>query len=167
MVSFSFFFLGPLLQHLEVPRLGVELKLQLPPEPQPHRIQATFVTYTTAHINVGSLTDWARPEIESASSWILAAFLTCWATIGTLISYFNSHFSSQWTQTTMLCTLESLFCGCHVQWRFLYPCPSWLFPGKKFPSFLLCLTPSKIILRHSSGQFWEAVHDHDSLSLLL
>ena len=28
--SFSFFFLGPHLQHMEVPRLGVELELQLP-----------------------------------------------------------------------------------------------------------------------------------------
>ena len=29
-ITFFFFFLGPLLQHIEVPRLGVELELQLP-----------------------------------------------------------------------------------------------------------------------------------------
>ena len=37
-------FLGPHLQHMEVPRLGVELELQL------------SAVYTTAHSNVGSLT---------------------------------------------------------------------------------------------------------------
>ena len=40
-------FLGPILQHIEVPRLGVELELWL---------QATSATYTTAHGNVVSLT---------------------------------------------------------------------------------------------------------------
>ena len=32
--------------------------------------------YTTAHGNTGSLTHWARPGIESASSWILVRFLS-------------------------------------------------------------------------------------------
>ena len=36
-------FLGPHLQHIEVPRLGVELELQLP-------------AYSRAHSNAGSLT---------------------------------------------------------------------------------------------------------------
>ena len=42
-----FFFLGLHLGHKEVPRLGVELELQLQPTPQPwqHRIQATPTTY--------------------------------------------------------------------------------------------------------------------------
>ena len=40
---FFFFFLGPYLQHMEVPRLGVESELQL-------------LTYTTAHSNAGPLT---------------------------------------------------------------------------------------------------------------
>ena len=46
-------------QHMEVPRLGVKLELQLP---QPHQcqIQATPATYITAHGNSGSLTHWAR-----------------------------------------------------------------------------------------------------------
>ena len=61
--SFIFVSLGPHLQHMEVPRLGVELKLQL---------QA----YTTAHCNAGSLTHWARPGIEPASSWILVRFVS-------------------------------------------------------------------------------------------
>ena len=43
---------------VEVPRLGVELELQLLayPQPQQHRIQAASATYTTAHGNAVSLT---------------------------------------------------------------------------------------------------------------
>ena len=36
---FSFFLLGPHLQHMEVPRLGVQLELQLRPTPQPQHCQ--------------------------------------------------------------------------------------------------------------------------------
>ena len=38
--------------------------------------RATSPTYTTAHSNTRSLTHWARPGIESASSWILVKFIT-------------------------------------------------------------------------------------------
>ena len=48
---------------MDVPELGVELKLQLP-------------AYATAHGNAASLTHWARPGIKPASSWILVGFLT-------------------------------------------------------------------------------------------
>ena len=43
------------------------------------------MTYPTAHGNVGSLTHWARPGIEPASSWILVGFVSFWATMGTLL----------------------------------------------------------------------------------
>ena len=49
--------------HMEVPRLGAELKLQL-------------LAYTTAHSNAGCLTYWARPGIEPVSLWILVRFAT-------------------------------------------------------------------------------------------
>ena len=39
-------------------------------------IQATSVTYTTAHGNAGSLTQSARPGIKSVSSWILVRFVS-------------------------------------------------------------------------------------------
>ena len=39
-------------------------------------IWAASVTYTTARGNAGSLTHWARPGIELASSWILFRFLS-------------------------------------------------------------------------------------------
>ena len=42
---FFFFFLGPHLQHMDVPRLGVELD----PIPQQFGIRAVSATYTAAH----------------------------------------------------------------------------------------------------------------------
>ena len=47
---------------MEVSRLGVKSELQVP-------------AYSTAHSNAGSLTYWARPEIELRSSWILFGLL--------------------------------------------------------------------------------------------
>ena len=57
------FFLGPHPQHMEVPRPGVKLELQL-------------LAYSTAHSNAGSLTYWARPRVEPASSWIRVRFIS-------------------------------------------------------------------------------------------
>ena len=53
-----FLFLGPLLRHMEVPRLGVELDLQLPAYTTATAMldPRVSVTYTTAHSNAGSLT---------------------------------------------------------------------------------------------------------------
>ena len=55
--------LGPHLRHMEVPRLGVQLELQLP-------------AYTAAHGNAKSLTHWARPGIEPTTSWFLVGFVS-------------------------------------------------------------------------------------------
>uniref|UniRef100_A0A287B0R0 von Willebrand factor A domain-containing protein 8 n=1 Tax=Sus scrofa TaxID=9823 RepID=A0A287B0R0_PIG len=59
----SFFLLGLHPWHMEVPRLGVELDLQLP-------------ACTTAHSNAGSLTHWVRPGMEAVSSWMLVRFVS-------------------------------------------------------------------------------------------
>ena len=61
--------LGLHLRHMEVPRLGVELELQL-------------LVCITACGNSGSLTHWLRPGIESSFSRIQVRFLACWATTG-------------------------------------------------------------------------------------
>ena len=45
-VLFCFCFLGLYIWHMEVPRLGVESKLQPTPQPQQHQIQAVSVTTT-------------------------------------------------------------------------------------------------------------------------
>ena len=39
------------------------------------QIQAASATYTTAYGNAGSLTHWAGPGFEPASSWILVGFI--------------------------------------------------------------------------------------------
>ena len=63
---------------MEVPRLGVESELQLLTCTQPQQlgIWALSVTYITAQGNSGSLTHWARPEIEPVPSWIQVGFIT-------------------------------------------------------------------------------------------
>ena len=52
------FFLGPCLQHMEVPRLGVKSELQLPGLPHGHSMQDPhpICNLYTAHGNAGSLT---------------------------------------------------------------------------------------------------------------
>ena len=50
--------------------------LQPMPKPQQCQIQATSATYTTAHGNTRSLTHWARPGIEPATSCLLVGFVS-------------------------------------------------------------------------------------------
>ena len=76
-ISFFFFFLRPHLLLMDVPRLGVELELQLQPVPQSQQcwIWAPSVNYAAACSHAGSLTHWMRPGIEPASlqgqHWVL------------------------------------------------------------------------------------------------
>ena len=44
-------------------------------QPQPCQVQATSVTYITAHGNTRSLIHWVRPGIKPASSWILVVLV--------------------------------------------------------------------------------------------
>ena len=46
------------------------------PEPQQCQIQVESVTYTTAHSDTGSLTHWARPGMEPATSSFLIRFIS-------------------------------------------------------------------------------------------
>jgi len=75
------------------------------PEPQQHGIWATSVTYTTAHGNAGSLTHWARPGIELATSWVLVGFVNHCAITGT--PFFFSFFFVDFLMMAILT---------HVRW---------------------------------------------------
>ena len=85
--SFFFFFpfLGPLLWHMEVPRIELNQSCSRwpTPEPQERGIGAASVTYTTAHDNTESLTHWARPGIKPSTSWFPVRFVNHWATMAT------------------------------------------------------------------------------------
>ena len=72
-----FIFSVPHLQHMEVPRLGVDWSCRCWPTPEPQKcgIQATSATYATAFGNARSLTHWARPGIEPATSWFPVVFV--------------------------------------------------------------------------------------------
>ena len=73
-----FFFLGLHLQHMEVPRLGIQSELLLPAYATATAMpdQVASVTYTTAHGNARSLTPWARPVIKPSTSWFLVGFVS-------------------------------------------------------------------------------------------
>ena len=73
-VCLFFLFLGPHLRDMDVPRLGVESEPI--PQPQQRQIQAASVTYITARGITGSLTCWARPGIETASSRLPVRFIS-------------------------------------------------------------------------------------------
>ena len=92
-VCFLFFlFWGPHLWHMEVARLGVESELQLLAYVTAMAMwdPSLSSTYTRAHGNARSLTYWARPGIEPASSWILSRFLTTEPWWELLNAVFNS-----------------------------------------------------------------------------
>ena len=63
------------------------------PQTQQYQIQATSVTYTTAHDNARYLTHWASPGIETASSWMLVIFVSAEPQWELLPSLFKIHFS--------------------------------------------------------------------------
>ena len=70
---FLFCFLEPHTRHMEGPRLGVTSELQLLGYATATAIQDPSQTFDLHHSsrNAGSLTHWARPGIEPASSWML------------------------------------------------------------------------------------------------
>ena len=69
--SFSFFFfLGPHLWHTDAPSLGVESEMESEMQPRQRWIQATSATEAAACGNARSLTHWAGPGTEPASSRI-------------------------------------------------------------------------------------------------
>jgi len=65
-------FLGLHPWHTAVPRLGVELELQLP------AYTTATATFPTPQLTAFTeyLTHWVRPGIEPASSWVLVRFVT-------------------------------------------------------------------------------------------
>ena len=92
--------LGPYLQQMEVPRLGVELEPQLP-QPQQHWIRDTSETYSAARSNTRSFTDWARPGLEPTCSWI-----QCW--VLNPLSHNRNSADHSWSSTSFL-TIQSTY----------------------------------------------------------
>ena len=74
-IFFFFFFLGPHPRHVELPRLGVELELQLPAYPQPQDPSHVCNLHHSSRQR-WIPTHWARPGIEPTSTWILVGFVS-------------------------------------------------------------------------------------------
>ena len=115
-----FYFLRPHSWHVEVPRLGVELELQLPaytqPQPQQHQIQirAVFATYTTAHSNARSLTRWVRPGIKPSSSWILVRFVSAEPWWELLMTSFTNGMWQKWCWVSSRLTFKRIGSLCFL-----------------------------------------------------
>ena len=86
---FFFFFLGLLPQHIEVPRLGVQLELQLPAYA---RAIATWDPSQVCDLHHSSrqcrILNPLSEAIKPASSWILVRFVNHCATMGTPLFLF-------------------------------------------------------------------------------
>ena len=78
---FFFFFLGPKVRHMEAPRLGAELELELPVYTKATAKQDGSCVFDLHHsIWCRSLTYWTRLGIEPGTSWFLVRFIS---TMGT------------------------------------------------------------------------------------
>ena len=75
--SFSFLFWATPVGIWKGPDQGSNPSCSRRPKPQPQQLSiwALSVTHTPGHGITGSLTHWARPGIEPASSWILVGFV--------------------------------------------------------------------------------------------
>ena len=90
----SFVFSRPHLGHMEVPRLGIKLKLLLP------AFARATATWDLSHVfnpqpqcDARFLTCWVRLGIKPTTSWFLVGFINRWATTGTLSSQSLKHLS--------------------------------------------------------------------------
>ena len=98
---FPFFFLGPHLQHMEVPRLRGWIRASAASHSHSHnaRSEAVSASNAAAHGNAGSLLHWAQPGIESLPSWILVGFVTL------------SHNGNSWMCCLYLCLWRQMLQG--------------------------------------------------------
>ena len=78
LVTYCFVFLGPHLKHVEVPRLGVRLELQVPAYATATASQEPSHVCNLHHSSQQCriLTHWVKPGIEPKSSWILIGFVS-------------------------------------------------------------------------------------------
>ena len=105
------------------------------PQPQQCQIQAESATYSTAHGNARSLTHWARPRIEPASSWITVRFVNHWATrnSGCMIKLYEN--------SCIIRFDELLSSSTHSHARGIKHLSFWgteTFPLENFPGIVLC-----------------------------
>ena len=84
------FLLGPQVRHVEVPRLGVKLELQLLAFTTATEMSHLSHICELHHCDAGSLTHWAGPGIELSSSWILVRLVSAEPHWKLLLPYFNS-----------------------------------------------------------------------------
>ena len=103
-------------------------------QPQPCQIWAASMTYSIAHGNTKSLTHWARPGIEPASSWILVSFVSA---------------EPRWElpRTIFLLTLI------HYQWRWHFH-GDIVFTVNFYTGYWFCSLDNKTPFPEGRGHWW-------------
>ena len=123
-----FVFWGLHLRHMEVPRLGVKLELQLPAYARATglpNLSRIFDLYTTPHGNTRPLSHCARLGMESSTSWFLVGFISavprrelpgclflcccCWPVWSLSIFWTLSTFFDIWTANIFFHSIGCLF----------------------------------------------------------
>ena len=95
---------------MEVPKLEVKSERQLQAYTSATAMPDLSCICILGHSNARSLTYWVGPGIKPASSWILAGFLTRWATVGTLsLMFYQSHTHTQQGACKVLHLLKSRY----------------------------------------------------------
>ena len=79
---FVFCLSGLHLQHMEVPRLGLNRSCSCQPTPEPQQCQSQAMS-DLHHSSWQGLTHWARPGIEPSNSWFLIGFVSTAPWMGT------------------------------------------------------------------------------------
>ena len=121
---------------IKVPRLGVQLELQLP-QPQKCRIRAASVTYVAPCSNMGSLTHWARPGVQPVSSETLCRVLNPLSHNGNSssvllsLNWTTQGGSCKWSHTIFVvlqwaCFAQQNVCNIHPCWTRCQTFQGWI-----------------------------------------
>jgi len=97
------------LQHMAVPRLRIKLELYVLAYTMATTMQ-DLSQVCDLHSNIGSLTHWARPAIEPASSWILVRFISVEPQWELRVFFFSQHSCGHGINILWLCTVFSMNC---------------------------------------------------------
>ena len=105
---FFFSFLGPHLQHMEVPRLVINLELYLPAYTTSRATRDLNCIYNLYHLQCQILIPLSS-GIKPTYSWILVGFINCWAMKATPFVLFEWNIASSDIKFLSLCSY--CFCG--------------------------------------------------------
>ena len=131
-------------------------------QPQQGRIQSTSATYTTVHSNAGSLTHWARPRIEPATSWFLVGFVSAEPQAGLQDNLILAIYPQSHSPHTAFGSLSS--------WHLIIICIYWFVCFSVYVfcplDFKLCLNRTVGFSHHCVPRTWDNTSYTDTTHLV-